>query len=125
MVLPLALSLGSAVNLFLLAWYFRKIFEICDISLKIRRSLRDSIVSSAVLGVVVYFSLKIFALFFNLDTFIGIFTQGFLAGILGIVSGAIILAFLKNQEFSEFYDAFRDRFWKKLFVVASEPEKLP
>jgi len=125
LVLPLALSLGSAVNLFLLAWYFRKIFEICDISLKIRRSLRDSIVSSAVLGVVVYFSLKIFALFFNLDTFIGIFTQGFLAGILGIVSGAIILAFLKNQEFSEFYDAFRDRFWKKLFVVASEPEKLP
>ncbi len=125
LVLPLALSLGSAVNLFLLAWYFNKTFEIRDISSKINRSLRDSVVSSAVLGAVAYFTLQVFAQFLNLNTFIGIFTQGFFAGFFGIISGAIILALLKNQEFSEFYDAFHDRFWKKIFVVTSEPEKLP
>src|SRR3990167_8296380 len=125
LVLPLAISLGSAVNLLLLAIYFRKTFEIRDISSKISRSLRDSVISSAVLGAVAYYSLRILARFFDLDTFIGIFMQGFFAGIFGIISGAIILALLKNQEFSEFYDAFRDRFWKKLFIVASEPEKLP
>jgi len=125
LVLPLALSLSSVINLFLLAMYFRRTFEIRDISSKIGRSLRDSVVSSAALGVVVYYSLKILARFFDLDTFMGIFAQGFFAGIFGIIFGAIILAFLKNQEFSEFYDAFRDRFWKRLFVVTTEPEKLP
>lgn len=125
LVLPLAISIGSLVNLFLLAWYFRKIFEIRDISSKIRRSLRDSVFSSAVLGVTAYFSLKIFAAFFNLETFIGIFMQGLCAGVFGIIFGAIVLSLLNNQEFGEFYDAFRDRFWKKIFVVTSEPEKLP
>ena len=89
LVLPLAISLGSAVNLLLLAIYFRKTFEIRDISSKISRSLRDSVISSAVLGAVAYYSLRILARFFDLDTFIGIFMQGFFAGIFGIISGAI------------------------------------
>ena len=77
------------------------------------------------MGLAAYYGLKLFALIFDLDTFFGIFLQGFSAGILGILAGALVLFFLKNQEFKEFAEAFREKFWKKIFVLFSEPEKLP
>lgn len=124
LILPLALSLGSLINLILLLWYFKKIFHHFDGG-RISRSLADSLVSSLVLGAITYYGLKFFAMFFDLDTFSGIFFQGFLSGSFGILAGALVLSLLKNQEFGEFYDAFREKFWKKIFIVTSEPERLP
>ena len=96
-----------------------------DVTPGIGSSLRDSFLASIVLGFVTYYSLQIFASIFDLNTFVGIFLQGLFSGILGIASGSVILLGLKNQEFGEFYDAFKDKVWKKLFVVTTEPEKLP
>src|SRR3989344_3660831 len=124
LILPLAISLGSLVNLILLLWYFKKNFGRFD-GEAIKYSWRDSFLASFILGLAAYYSLKFFALIFDLDTFLGIFLQGFSAGILGIFAGALVLFFLKNQEFKEFAEAFREKFWKKIFVLFSEPEKLP
>ncbi|OGF83041.1 hypothetical protein A3B18_02510 [Candidatus Giovannonibacteria bacterium RIFCSPLOWO2_01_FULL_46_13] len=125
LILPLAISLGSIINLLLLIIFFKKSFKMKEISPGISRSLRDSVLASIFLGGVTYASLRFFAGIFNLDTFIGIFLQGFLSAILGISAGALILLYLKNQEFHEFYEAFKDRVWRKTVVVTSEPEKLP
>ncbi len=124
LILPLAVSLGSLVNLILFLWYFKKNFGHFD-GEAIKYSLRDSFLASFILGLAAYYGLKLFALIFDLDTFFGIFLQGFSAGILGILAGALVLFFLKNQEFKEFAEAFREKFWKKIFVLFSEPEKLP
>ena len=125
LILPLAISFGSIINLLILIRYFRKNFEFDGILSGINRSLRDSAIAGAAVGLVAYNGLKVFAYVFNLETFLGIFLQGFLAGALGILAGAVILARLRNQEFEEFYEVIRERVWKKIFVVTSEPEKLP
>ena len=109
----------------IIAWYFKKYFKIDEISRNITASLKDSMAASLVIGLVAFFSLKVFAEMFDLDTFIGIFLQGLLSGLLGITAGVLVLLYLKNQEFYEFYEAFKDRIWKKNLVVTSEPEKLP
>lgn len=125
LVLPLAVSLGSLINLIVLAIYFMNIFHKDDFFSFMANSFRDSVIASAVLGVVSYFSLNILSQLLNLETFIGIFLQGFIAGIIGIAVAAGILMWLNNREFMEFYEVLRERIWKMLFVVTSEPEKLP
>ncbi|MFZ2763568.1 MAG: hypothetical protein WAX80_00805, partial [Minisyncoccia bacterium] len=55
------------------------------------------------------------------DTLIGIFLQGALAGLLGILSGVIVLALLKNRELSLIWSAIHQRFWKTE-VIATDPE---
>ncbi|HEY4527733.1 MAG TPA: hypothetical protein VJL09_01700, partial [Candidatus Paceibacterota bacterium] len=91
----------------------------------LNRSLRDAALSSVILGAATYYALKLFALLFRLDTFVGIFSQGFLAGTLGILAGALVLYWVQNREFQEISSAFRRKLWREVPVVASEPEKLP
>src|SRR3990167_9412054 len=65
LALSAAISLGSLVNVALLAWYFKKNFMSFGGS-KLRQSFRDSALSSVIMGAVTYYALKIFALIFNL-----------------------------------------------------------
>jgi len=131
LVLPLAVSLGSLINVFLLLIYFKRIFGSFDGGARLsdgqglNRSLRDAALSSVILGAATYYALKLFALLFRLDTFVGIFSQGFLAGTLGILAGALVLYWVQNREFQEISSAFRRKLWREVPVVASEPEKLP
>lgn len=124
LVLPLAVALGSIMNILLLLWFFKKNFGSFDGRI-LSRSLGEQALASVVLGAVSYYALKFFAILFDLDTFLGIFLQGLFAGFLGLLAGSLVLWFFKNREFQEFSEAFRDKFWKKIFVIASEPEKLP
>ena len=124
LALSAAISLGSLVNVALLAWYFKKNFMSFG-GPKLRQSFRDSVLSSVIMGAVTYYALKFFALIFNLETFVGIFLQGFLAGILGILVWALVLYRIRNKEFAEIFSAFKRRIWKEVPVVTSEPEKLP
>src|SRR3989339_954694 len=121
LALSAAISLGSLVNVALLAWYFKKNFMSFG-GPKLRQSFRDSVLSSVIMGAVTYYALKFFALIFNLETFVGIFLQGFLAGILGILVWALVLYRIRNKEFAEIFSAFKRRIWKEVPVVTSEPE---
>jgi putative peptidoglycan lipid II flippase len=124
LILPLAVSLGSLINIILLLIYFKRIFGSFD-GQDLNRSFGASALSSVVLGASSYWSLKLFALIFNLDTFLGIFLQGFLSGVLGIIIGALVLYWLKNREFQEISSTISAKFWRKVPIVGPEPEKLP
>ena len=65
-----------------------------------------------VIGLVSYFMLNILAPIFGTNTFWGIFLQGFLSGILGILAGIIILYLLKNQEIKDLAKSLSSKFWK-------------
>jgi putative peptidoglycan lipid II flippase len=127
LVLPLAISLGSLLNLLLLAIYFARNFKSQELAPEIKKSLKDSVSASFGLGFAAYASLNFFADFFNLNTFVGIFLQGLLSGLIGILAGTTILFYYKNKEFGELYALVRERVWRKskTVVVTSEPEKLP
>jgi hypothetical protein len=56
--------------------------------------------------------LDIFGGVININTFIGIFTQGFLAGIIGIFSAVSLLIFLKNEELRDIFATLRHKIWR-------------
>ena len=124
LILPLAIAVGSFINVFLLLFCFRKIFGSFD-GRGLNRSFRDAALASVVLGAASYYALKLFALVFNLGTFLGIFLQGFWAGLSGIIAAAFVFRQAKNREFEEIFSALRSKLWRDVPVVASEPEKLP
>lgn len=120
--LPLAFTLGSILNVILLGLGFHWV-EGEFREQKLFVSLGEIIVSSALMGVVTYTTLNVLAPVLDLETFVGIFSQGAIAGVAGITVGAIVLAYRGNAEFVQVRQVFHRRFWKR-DVAASEPERL-
>lgn len=124
LVLPLIFSLGTVFNTLLLWIFFEKQFG--KITEVLKKTFIQVSLTSVVMGIVAYAFLAFFGNVLNIRTFIGIFLQGFLAGIFGLGAGIFILKLFKNAELAEITDSLRSRVWKKeVAVVAPEPEKLP
>lgn len=119
LILPFVFSLGSILNIFLLALFFS--FDFGSAGGKgFWRSLSHVFISSAIIGTVTFYSLRFFDNIFHLETFAGIFLQAFCAGTLGIVAGGVFLFLVKNREWEEVQKALVRRFWKTPFV-SQEP----
>jgi peptidoglycan biosynthesis protein MviN/MurJ (putative lipid II flippase) len=122
LALPLAFSFGSLLNLFLLSYLFKRDFKEDYISL--RRTLAESFGSALLAGFVAYQALRIFDNIYDLTTVVGVFLQGFLAGILGIVAGILFLFFIKSKELGEVQRVAFSRFWVKPPVLPSPEENI-
>lgn len=93
------------------------------------RAIFQITAASFIAGLVGYWGLNVFSLAFNLYTFLGVFSQGFLAGIFGILAFLGILWSLGSIELFESYYGLRGLFAEKQkgrddMVPAPEPEKL-
>ncbi|HOH11361.1 MAG TPA: lipid II flippase MurJ [Candidatus Paceibacterota bacterium] len=121
LMLPLAFSLGSIVNVVLMLWMFKKDFnfELRPLADTFIRALLASLLG----GAVSYQLLNWLVRFFDLNTFVGVFAQGFLAGLGGIVAMFVALWFLRSQELKHLMVSLRHKFWK-VDVVRPEPEEL-
>ncbi|MEK7133107.1 MAG: lipid II flippase MurJ [Patescibacteria group bacterium] len=133
LALPLAFSLGSLVNVFLLGAGFYKIFsrsifaEFSDwesMKKRLVKSFLEIGFAGLAVGMTSYFSLRLFDNILNLETFIGVFSQGILAGFFGLLAGALTLWVFDNEEFLIVAGTFHQKFWKAS-VISQEPEKLP
>jgi putative peptidoglycan lipid II flippase len=119
LMLPLGYSIGTILN-GIVHWVgFEKDFG--GFSKETMRTLFQSFSASVILGYVSYLGLNLFAPLFHTDSLIGIFLQGFLAGILGIIAGIIVLILMKSKELAEAAAAIHSKFWKAK-VIASDPE---
>jgi putative peptidoglycan lipid II flippase len=122
LALPLAYALGSLLNFFLIWILFKKDF------LRSKQTgmlvcFFQSLVSSIAMGVVAYISLGFLDEVFNINTGRGIFLQGFVAGVMGIISGVLVLAMFKNKEFLDISKALKHKFWRNR-VLAPEQSDL-
>lgn len=108
LMLPLAYSLGTVLNFFLLWYHIKKDFMQKENFLS--KAFFQSLGASFFLGVISYFGLNIFSPIFGINTFWGIFLQGFLSGILGIISSVLILYLLKNEELRALFLALKTKF---------------
>lgn len=119
--LPLAYSLGIFTNLAIIWFFFQKDFghfpKIVD------KALVQSLFASLLGGVVAYLMLALLDNFLDLNTFFGIFTQGFTAGLLGLLVFAGVLRLLGNQELFEIARSLKSKFWK-VKAIAPEQEGL-
>lgn len=108
LILPLSYSLGTFVNAGLLWFFFQKDFNCFSPSLE--KSFLQTLMASLVMGVFAYFSLNLWDDILDINTFRGIFFQGLLSGIIGLVVLTLILKLLKNQEIDEILLTLRRKF---------------
>lgn len=110
LMLALGYSLGIFINCFLLWFCFNREFK--GFSRALWGTLFHTFSASVVMGFVSYLGLNIFDDLFNLNTTFGIFMQGFLSGLMGIIVGVIILKLLKNRELEEIIITLHHKIWK-------------
>ncbi|MCX6753853.1 MAG: hypothetical protein NTV03_02235, partial [Candidatus Nomurabacteria bacterium] len=82
LALPIAYAMGSLLNFFLIWAMFQKDFLKKGEPMLLRTFL-ESLLGAVTMGLFAYISLNFFSGIFNLDTFIGIFLQGFISGSIG------------------------------------------
>jgi len=119
LMLPLGYSIGTIIN-GLLHWAMFEV-DFRGFSRQVSRAVFESFGAAIIMGAVSYGGLVIFAPLFNTETLIGIFLQGFLAGILGILVGIAVFYALGSKELKEVWVAIHTRFWKAK-VIATDPE---
>jgi hypothetical protein len=73
------------------------------------------------MGFVTYSFLAVFDSVFNINTLIGIFMQGLLSGVVGIISAVITLFLLKNKELQEVWITLHKKIWGAK-VIVPDPE---
>jgi putative peptidoglycan lipid II flippase len=118
LMLPLAYSFGTIINVALLWFFIKKDFMKKEHF--IIKTFFQSLGASFFIGLVAYLSLNVFSPIFGTNTFWGVFLQGFISGILGILAGIIVLHFLKNQELKDLVKAFKTKFWKTKVIVSDQ-----
>lgn len=119
LMLPLGYSLGTILNSLMLWMLFRSDFG--ESSKKISEVFFQSFSAAIIMGFVSYLGLQILAPYLDQNTLIGIFLQGFLAGIVGIMAGIVVLLILGNKEILEIWSNFQKRFWG-VKVIGSDSE---
>ncbi len=107
LMLSLAISIGSLLHVGLLTLSIRHRFM--KVTSDIGSTFLHSFSASCVMGVITYLLLFLLGSVFDLNTFWGIFLQGSIAGIVGIVAGSFMLYILRNREFLEIIHSLRHR----------------
>jgi len=68
--------------------------------------------AACIMGYATYASLQVFAKLLNTNTGIGIFLQGFISGIIGIIVHVVVLILLKNGEAKAVWKTIHSKIWK-------------
>jgi putative peptidoglycan lipid II flippase len=118
LMLPLAYSAGTILN-FVLHWIFVK-RDFMPTESFITKTFFQSLGASFFLGLVAYFSLNILSPIFGTTTFWGVFLQGFISGILGILTAIGVLYLLGSEELKDLMEAFQTKFWKVKIVAPAQ-----
>ncbi len=121
LMLPLAYSLGTILN-FIIHWYFAR-KEFMEGESFITKTFFQSLGASFFIGFVAYLSLNFFSIILGTTTFLGIFFQGFISVILGVLAGILVLYLLKNEELDDLIKTLKTKFWRAK-VIAPPQERL-
>jgi putative peptidoglycan lipid II flippase len=121
LMLPLAYSLGTILNSIILWFFVRRDFMEGDSF--ITKTFFQSLGAAFFLGLVTYVFLNILSPIFGTTTFWGVFLQGFISGVLGILAGFLVLHLLRNEELTDVIKTLKTKFWRTK-VVAPDQEGL-
>lgn len=116
LMLPLAFSLGTILNLVIL-WcvFMRK--HIPDIWRYVWRLVIQSVLASLVLGVVSFIMLQVSDPWFSNEYALGVLLHGLVAGVSGIVMAILVLYYLGNTEIRSLLRVVHSRFWRVAVVT--------
>ncbi len=115
LMLPLAFSLGSILNVLLLVVLFERTYG--SLERMLRRVLWQGSVAALGGAMASYIMLAFMDDLVDIQTFLGIALQGFVAGVAGLAVTAYLLKLLGSRELSEAWRAFTHKFWRARSVV--------
>lgn len=115
LMLPLGYSIGVIVNLIIHWWGFSLHFP--TFSKPVKRTLFETISASTIMGYVSYNMLFVFDKVFDINTLLGIFSQGLFSGLVGIVVAVLVLYLLGSRELSEVWSTLHKKIWKATVVA--------
>ena len=121
LMLPLAFSLGMIGNAIMLWLLFKRDF-LCTKYSRVYRAFGQSFSASVILGAVSYLVLQLMAPIVNQQTLPGIFLQGLVAGVMGLIAGVLVLYLMGNREIREAGEALRHKFWRTKVVIPDKEE---
>lgn len=110
LTLPLAFACGAIVQAMVFLVSFE--FHFANAREPLSRVFFDALAGSVTAGFVAHQMLALFAPVVVQTRTLGIFAQGFIAGVVGIIAGVLVLLFLRNQELHEVWHTLHHRFWK-------------
>ncbi len=122
LMLPLGYSIGTIASMIALLVSFKFDFK-KSVSI-LCRSFRHSFSASIITGFVAYLMLSALANYFDTTTLPGLFLQGFLAGVAGILAGVGTLSLLKSQELKEIFAVVPRKIFGEKNVVLDEVRKI-
>lgn len=120
LMLPLAYSVGMLLNITFLIYLFQKRFG--NFLSAMKKTLVHGLFSALVAGLVAYEFLEVLGLYLNLNTFVGIFLQGLVAGIAGLLTWWLILELMGNEDICEVRTALKHKFWKAGVIIPDKEE---
>ena len=121
LMLPLAYSLGTILNFILQAIFTKRDFLPTEPF--VSKTFFQSLGASFFLGLVTYLSLNALSPVFGTTTFFGIFFQGLISGLMGIMAGGAILYLLGSEELKDLIATLSSKFWRAK-VIAPGTEEL-
>ena len=121
LALPSAFSAGMIVNALILIYMFEK--EFGGIVFSTRKTFIDVIGASLIMSFVSYVFLRFLDDVFNINTFVGISSQGFISALAGVAAFIFVLRSARNKELGEISVSLKNKFWRTP-VVAPEPEAI-
>jgi putative peptidoglycan lipid II flippase len=110
LVLALAFTLGTTLNTILHWWTYERSFP--GFTKPVFATFFHSFAASVIMGYVAFLCLRLFAAFLPLTKVWGIFLQGLLAGLVGLVILFMILKILKNKELEDVIKTLHHKIWK-------------
>ncbi len=117
LMLPLAYSISSVITTVMLIVSFA--YDFGGNVRQLIRSVLESMVGAFSIAAVSYAALNMLSVMVETDTIIGIFLQGAISGLLGIIAGAIVLKLIGNREINTVWRVLHHKFWKGDKVVTS------
>ncbi|MAF59337.1 hypothetical protein CL631_00630 [bacterium] len=120
LMLPLGYAIASFINIAFLWIIFGRMFE--GLSRHVGVMFFQVLSSSLLMGVAVHMSLNLLDDVFDLNTFWGIFLQGLISGVLGLIVLVSSLKLLKNKEIEEVWVSIRKKFWRANTVSADQSD---
>lgn len=122
-ILPLAFSIGQILNAFLLWHHFKRDLAHIEVEQNgIWKNLIQVVFASLLASFIAYIVLVVVGRYINQDQFFGVLTQGFLAGVAGIVTYGIILKVLKNKDIDLFISTLKSKFWQEKPIVPEQSD---
>jgi len=121
LTLPLGFTIGIFVQVILMMFFLRRTFNLSFGIL--RRQIAVATMAAVVGGFFAYGTLSFIVEGVNQNTFLGIFIQGLVAGIVGIIGVVATYHVLDSDELKEIHRSFKIKLFKT-DVVAPQPDVL-